>query len=251
MRATREMMDTMLCDNAASRGDGAATLPRSNDLLGDVLSRDRTRLAALVQPVVLKFGDVLYEAKAIEHVYFPVDCLVSLLAPLKGHLAVECAVVGSEGMVGVGLALGLRRSSVQAIVQGSGTALRMGASSFQREFQRNTLLQTGIYRYIHLLMGQLTQTAACNAFHSIEARCARWMLMTRDRTQLDELELTHEFLARMLGVRRVGVTVAAGNLQRAGLIAYSRGRIAILDPGGLAKRACECYAVVRKLYEGH
>ena len=100
-------------------------------------------------------------------------------------------------------------------------------------------------------MGQLTQTAACNAFHSIEARSARWFLMTRDRTQSDELELTHEFLARMLGVRRVGVTVAAGNLQREGLIAYSRGRIAILDPGKLEKRACECYAVVKKLYEGH
>jgi len=244
------MMATLLCDKAASRGDRVATLPRSNDLLDDVMSSDRTRLAALVQPVLLKFGDVLYEAKAIEHVYFPVDCLVSLLAPLKDHLAVECAVVGSEGMVGVGLALGVRRSSGQAIVQGSGTALRMDASSFQRELQRNTVLKKGIYRYIHLLMGQLTQTAACNAFHSIEARSARWLLMTRDRTQSDELELTHEFLARMLGVRRVGVTVAAGNLQREGLIAYSRGRIAILDPGGLAKRACECYTVVKKLYEG-
>ena len=245
------MMAAPLRDTTASRGDGAATPPRSNHLLGDLPSSDRARIAALMQPVLLKFGDVLYEAKAIEHVYFPVDCLVSLLAPLKGHLAVECAVVGSEGMVGVGLALGVRRSSVQAIVQGSGTALRMGASSFQREFQRNTVLQTGIYRYIHLLMGQLTQTAACNAFHSIEARSARWLLMTRDRTQSDELELTHEFLARMLGVRRVGVTVAAGNLQREGLIAYSRGRIAILDPGKLEKRACECYAVVKKLYEGN
>jgi CRP-like cAMP-binding protein len=199
--------------------------------------------------VRLKFGDVLYEAKAIEHVYFPVDCLVSLLAPLRGHMAVECAVVGSEGMVGVALALGVRTSSVQAIVQGSGTALRMGASSFQREFQRIPVLQAGTFRYVHLLMGQLTQTAACNAFHSIEARCARWMLMTRDRMQSDELELTHEFLARMLGVRRVGVTVAAGNLQRDGLIAYSRGRIAILDPARLAKCACECYAVVKKLYD--
>jgi CRP-like cAMP-binding protein len=243
-------MATLLRDTAASRGRGVATLPRSNVLLGDVLSSDRTRLAALVQPVRLKFGDILYEAKAIKHVYFPVDCLVSLLAPLKSHLAVECAVVGSEGMVGVGLGLGVRRSSVQAIVQGSGTALRMDASSFQRELQRNTVLKKSIYRYIHLLMGQLIQTAACNAFHSIEARSARWLLMTRDRTQSDELEFTHEFLARMLGVRRVGVTIAAGNLQREGLIAYSRGRIAILDPGGLAKRACECYAVVKKLYEG-
>ena len=248
MRAQREMMAAPLRDTAASRGDGAATPPRSNHLLADVPSSDRTRLEGLVQPVLLKFGDVLYEAKAIDHVYFPVDCLVSLLAPLKGHLAVECAVVGSEGMVGVALALGVRRSSVQAVVQGSGTALRMGASSFQREFQRNTVLQTGIYRYIHLLMGQLTQTAACNAFHPIEARCARWLLMTRDQMQSDEVELTHERLARMLGVRRVGVTVAAGNLQRQGLIAYAHGRITILDPERLAKFACECYGSVKNLY---
>jgi CRP-like cAMP-binding protein len=233
----------------AASAEGAPGETRSNDLLQDVLSRDRARLARLMQPVVLKFGDVLHDAKAIEHVYFPVDCLVSLLAPLKGHMAVECAVVGSEGMVGVALALGVRTSLSQAIVQGSGTAMRMGASSFQRELQRNRTLQAGIYRYVHLLMGQLTQTAACNAFHSIEERCARWMLMTRDRMQSDELELTHEFLARMLGVRRVGVTVAAGNLQREGLIAYSRGRIAILDPAKLAKSACECYAVVKKLYD--
>ena len=250
MRAWREMMTAPQSETANSRsGTEAKAVARSNELLRDVLSRDRARLARHLQPVALKFGDVLYEAKAIEHVYFPVDCLVSLLAPLKGHLAVECAVVGSEGMVGVALALGVGTSSVQAIVQGSGTALRMSASSFQRELPRNAALQAGIYQYIHLLMGQLTQTAACNAFHPIEARCARWLLMTRDRTQSDEVELTHEFLARMLGVRRVGVTVAAGNLQRQGLIAYSRGHIAILDPGRLAKSACECYGVVKKLYD--
>lgn len=226
----------------------AGVLPRSNTLLARLPPAARARLARLLKPVSLTFGEVLYDATSIRHVYFPVDCLVSLLAPLKDHLAVEVGVVGSEGMVGVSLALGASTSSVQAICQGSGTALRMDTSSFRRELLRNSALQSGIHRYIHMLMGQLTQTAACNAFHPIEARCARWLLMTRDRMQSDELELTQEFLARMLGVRRVGVTVAAGNLQRQGLIAYSRGRIAILDPERLAESACDCYAVVRDLY---
>ena len=227
----------------------AGAEPRANALLAKGAPRERARLARLMTPVLLTFGDVLQEAKPIRHVYFPVDCLVSLLAPLKDHLAVEVGVVGSEGMVGVPLALGVRTSSVQALVQGSGTALRMEASSFQRELQRNAALRTGLNRYIHSLMGQLTQTAACNAFHAIEARCARWLMMTRDRMQSDEVELTHEFLAHMLGVRRVGVTVAAGNLQRQGLIVYSRGHIKILDPGRLAKTACECYGVVKNLHE--
>lgn len=228
---------------------GAAAASGANALLAEVPPAERARLARRLTPVSLAFGDVLYEAKPIRHVYFPLDCVVSLFAPLKDHLAVEVAVVGREGMVGVPLALGVRTSSVHAFVQGSGTALRMEAAAFQRELQRNAVLQTAIYRYIHLLMGQHTQTAACNALHPIEARCARLLMMTRDRTQSDEVELTHEFLARMLGVRRVGVTVAAGNLQRRGLIAYARGRIAILDPKRLAATACECYGVVKDLYD--
>jgi CRP-like cAMP-binding protein len=163
---------------------------------------------------------------------------------------VEVGLVGSEGMVGASLALGVSVSPVQAMVQGSGNALRMDASVFQRELRLDAALQAAVYRYVHLLMGQLGQTAACNAFHPIEARCARWLLMTRDRMQSNELELTHELLARMLGVRRVGVTVAAGNLQRLGLIAYTRGRITILDAERLAESACDCYGVLKKLYGG-
>jgi CRP-like cAMP-binding protein len=223
---------------------------RFNALLADIPAAERARLARALKPVALTFGEVLYEAKPIRHVYFPVDSLVSLFAPLKDHLAVEVGVVGSEGMVGVPLALGVRTSAVNAVVQGSGTALRMEAASFQRELERNPGFRSGLHRYIHLLMCQVTQTAACNAFHTIEARCARWLLMTRERMQSDEVELTHEYLARMLGVRRVGVTVAAGNLQRRGLIAYSRGHIAILDPAGLEAAACECYAVVKARYDG-
>ena len=226
-----------------------AAEPRSNALLAGMPATERTGFARRLTPVNLAFGEILYDTKPIRNVYFPLDCLVSLLAPLKDHFAVEVGMVGNEGMIGVPLALGVRTSSVQAIVQGSGTALRMDAASFRRELQISSALHTGIYRYIHSLMGQLTQTAACNAFHPIEARCARWLLMTRDRMGSDHVELTQEFLARMLGVRRVGVTEAASHLQRQGLIEYSRGHIAIVDPKGLAAIACECYAVVKNLYK--
>ena len=202
-----------------------------------------------MSPVALRFGEILYDTKPIRHVYFPVDCVVALLAPLNDHPAVEVGLVGSEGMIGVPLALGVSTSCVQALVHGPGTALRMSASAFQDELHRNAALEAGIHQDIHLLMAQHTQTAACNAFHPIEARCARWLLMTRDRMQSDEMAFTQEFLARMLGVRRVGVTVAAGKLQERGVIAYSRGRIVICDPEKLAAAACECYGVVTSLYK--
>ena len=216
-------------------------MPRVNEILGDNPFASAPRLERVLQPVSLKFGDVLHATERIEHVYFPVDCLVSLLAPLEGHQSIECGVIGSEGMVGVPIALGMNTSPIEAKVQTAGTALRMRASAFRRELKNDSALQTRLHRYIHVLMGQLAQTAACNTFHQIEARCARWLLTTRERIRSNELELTQEFLAQMLGVRRVGVTVAAGNLQRRGLIAYSRGRIVILDPERLAEAACECY----------
>jgi len=209
----------------------------------------RSSILKLLKPAALTVGDVLYEAHAtIRHIYFPVDCLVSLAAPSKGHLSVEVGVVGSEGMVGVPLALGIRTSLLQATVQGSGSALRMSAQAFHDELPRQPALRKDINRYIHSLIAQLTQTAACNAFHPVEARCARWLLMARDRMQSDELQLTQELLAQMLGVRRVGVTHAAGNLQRKGAITYSRGRVLILDAERLAEAACDCYSVVRNVY---
>jgi CRP-like cAMP-binding protein len=211
----------------------------------------RSGLLKLLTPTTLAVGDVLYEAHArIRSIYFPLDCLVSLRAPQAGHRPLEVAVVGSEGMVGVPLALGMYTSLVQAVVQGSGSALRMTAQSFNDELSRRPALRKAINRYIHSLIAQLTQSTACNAFHPVEARCARWILMARDRMRLDELELTQESLAQMLGVRRVGVTVAAGNLQRGGAITYSRGRIVILDPERLAAAACECYSVGNGLSVG-
>ncbi|MGZ9006298.1 MAG: Crp/Fnr family transcriptional regulator, partial [Burkholderiales bacterium] len=224
--------------------------PRSNTLLADMTSVRRSALLKLLTPTALTLGDVLYEAQAtIRYIYFPVDCLVSLLAPQADHRPLEVAVVGSEGLVGVPLALGMRTSLVKAVVQASGSALRMTAQAFIDELPRQASLHRDIDRYIHSLIAQVTQTAACNAFHSVEARCARWLLMARDRMQTDEIELTQESLAQILGVRRVGVTVAAGNLQRLGIIEYSRGRIVILDRRRLVEAACECYGVVSKVYE--
>jgi CRP-like cAMP-binding protein len=225
-------------------------VPTLNKLLAQLTPAGRSRLMGSVKPAVLNVGDVLFEAHTpLRRIYFPLDCLVSLFAPIKAHAPIEVAVVGNEGLVGVPLALGLRTSRVQAVVQGSGSALCISAQVFRDELHREPRLRREIDRYIHSLMAQLAQIAACNVFHPIEARCARSMLMARDRLQSDELELTHEFLARMLGVRRVGVTVAAGNLQRRGAIAYSRGRLVILDPERLAEAACECYGLISSNYE--
>lgn len=185
--------------------------------------------------------------KRIRHVYFPNDSLVSLLTIVDEHMALEVGLVGREGMVGVPLALGMNHSSVRSLVQGSGVAMRMKAERFREELRRNSPLQQVLHRYVHVLMAQITQTAACNRFHRVEARLARWLLMTRDRMQSDQFRLTQEFLAHMLGVRRVGVTKAAGALQRRNLISYSRGEISILDGGGLEATACQCYQVVKNV----
>jgi CRP-like cAMP-binding protein len=199
-------------------------------------------LPALV-PVVLVFGDILYEpGKPMRDVYFPVNCLVSLLTLVEGHLALEVGMVGREGMVGVALALGIKDSPMRALVQGAGPALRMSAARFTRELERSPSLRRGINGYIHVLMGQISQTAACNRFHNVESRLARWLLMTRDRMGAPQFRMTQDFLATMLGVRRVGVTESASALQRRKLIEYHRGSIHILDQGGLEAAACSCYS---------
>jgi len=196
-------------------------------------------------PVALTFGDVLYEpGQTIDQVYFPGDSMVSLLTLVEDHLALEVGLVGLEGVVGASLALGVDRSPVRALVQGGGSAMRMGAGSFRSALRRSPPLQRGLLRYVHALMSQVTQTAACNRFHLVEARLARWLLMTRDRMRSDEFRLTQDFLSHMLGVRRVGVTEAAGGLRRRKLIEYSRGVIGILDGRGLEAAACSCYRIV-------
>jgi CRP-like cAMP-binding protein len=216
-------------------------IPR-NGLLAALPRASYAQLAPALAPVVLSFGDILYEpGKPMRDVYFPLNCLVSLLTLVEGHLALEVGMVGREGVVGVALALGIKDSPIRALVQGGGPALRMGAARFGRLLERNAPLRRGLNLYIDALMGQISQTAGCNRFHHVEARLARWLLMTRDRMGAPQFRMTQDFLASMLGVRRVGVTESAGVLQRRGLIEYHRGSIRILDERGLEAAACSCY----------
>jgi CRP-like cAMP-binding protein len=222
-----------------------------NKLLAALPAGSYRRLRSGLEPVALQFGDVLYEAgRRMRHVYFPGNSLVSLLTLVNGHLALEVGMVGREGMVGLPLALGRAVSPVRALVQGAGSAMRMTSARFSREMRKTPTLQQGVYRYADALLAQVSQTAACNRFHQVEQRLARWLLMTRDRVRSDEFRLTQEFLAHMLGVRRVGVTRAARSLQERKLIEYSRGGIRILDGKGLEAAACECYRIVRDMHDG-
>jgi CRP-like cAMP-binding protein len=207
-------------------------------------------LTGLLDPVKLIYGQVLYEPGGrIRHVYFPSDCLVSLLTAVDKSRTLEVGMVGNEGMVGMPMALGIGVSAVRALVQGTGTAMCMTAARFRAEFKKNMPLQRALFRYTHLLMAQVSQTAACNRFHEAEARLARWLLMTGDRLHADEFLLTHEFLGHMLGIRRVGVTKAASVLEQKKLIEYSRGNIRILDRKGLEAAACTCYRIVKDLQD--
>ncbi len=224
-------------------------VPVANSLLAALPSREYQRLLTGLEPVTLTFGEVLYEpGKPIRHVYFPTDSLVSLLTLVEGHMALEIGLVGREGMLGIPVALGISDSPVRALVQGTGTALRMTSARFRSEVGKCGLLHAAVNRYIHERIVQITQTAACNRFHPIESRLARWLLMTRDRMRSDQFRHTHELLGNMLGVLRVAVTNAAGALQRRKLISYSRGKISILDGKGLEAAACGCYQVVRSMH---
>jgi len=199
-----------------------------------------------LEPVTLTFGEMLYRpAKPIRHVYFPTDSVVSLLTLVDGHMALEVGLVGREGMLGIPVVLGISDSPVRALVQGTGAALRMESAPFLDEFRKSVALQKEIHRYVHERLVQITQTAACNRFHMVEARLARWLLMTRDRVRSDQFRLTQELLGSMLGVLRVAVNKAAGALQDRGLIGYSRGNIRILNGKGLEAAACLCYQILK------
>jgi len=228
----------------------AERVPVANSMLAALPHKQYQRLLADLETVALTFGEVLYEpGERIRYVYFPNDSLVSLLTLVEGHLALEVGMVGREGMVGVPVALGKDVSPVRALVQGAGTAMRMKSARFSEEIRKSPQLQHEVNRYMGALMAQITQTAACNRFHVVEARLARWLLMTRDRMRLDEFRLTHEFLGHMLGVRRVGVTKAARALQGQKLISYSRGKIKILDDRGLEAACCSCYELVKDMHD--
>jgi CRP-like cAMP-binding protein len=222
----------------------------ANRVLASVPAKHRGRLRAQLESVMMKFQQVVYEpGRTISHVYFPVDCLISLLTAVDKRRTLEVGMVGNEGMAGMPFILGVGKSGVRAIVQGGGRALRMSSALFHEEFNRNPSLQQALYRYTFALMTQISQTAACNRFHEAEARLARWLLMTRDRVGDDEFSLTHEFLGHMLGLRREGVTQAARVLKSRGVIDYSRGKLRILSVKKLESTACSCYRAVQAIFE--
>jgi CRP-like cAMP-binding protein len=204
--------------------------------------KDRERFVAACECVELNFAEKLLEPGAtIEHVHFPIGGFVSMLASVPEGGQLEVALVGDEGMVGIPLVLGVGVANGHALVQGAGTALRMGSARFRRELGANALLRSTLGCYLHARFGQLARAAGCNRFHLVEHRLARWLLMTADRAHSDAFRITHAFLATMLGVRRVGVTTAASALKAKKLIRYQRGYLEILDREGLERVSCGCY----------
>lgn len=197
--------------------------------------------------VTLPLGTLLYEAGSRQdHVYFPVSSIVSLLYLMEDGATAEMAVTGYEGIVGIALFMGGGSMPSRAVIQSGGRALRMSARAMQAEFERGETFHRALLRYTMSLITQMSQTAVCNRLHKLDKQLCRWLLLSHDRLQTDELIMTHDLIANMLGVRREGVTLAAGHLQRAGLIRYTRGRITILDRAGLEARVCECYHVIKK-----
>ena len=220
-----------------------------NQLLASLPRPSRLRLLAIAESVQLELGTVLCEpGEPTRHVYFPNDCFISLVTTIQGEAGLEVGMVGREGMLGAQLVLGVGAIPFHALIQGAGTARRIGAEPFRRELALSAPLQRTLNRYLYVLMAQLATSAACTRFHSVGPRLARWLLMSQDRAHSDSFHLTHEFVAYMLGVRRVGITGAAGDLQRRNLIHYHRGEITVLDRAGLEEAACGCYAADRHAY---
>ncbi|MBS3670074.1 MULTISPECIES: Crp/Fnr family transcriptional regulator [Halomonadaceae] len=217
-------------------------VPAANQLLVELPEVERNAFMAACETVELSFGEVLLQpTETFTHVYFPIDSFISLIAVVGTDSRLEVAMAGREGMLGMPLVLSVEETQLIALVQGAGSALRMTAESFQRLLPDSPVLHQRLKRYIYVVMTQLATSAACNHFHRIEERLARWLLMTQDRAGTDQLNLTHEFLAMMLGVRRAGITLAAIALQARGLICYQRGTITVLDRPGLIEASCDCY----------
>jgi len=221
--------------------------PTQNLLLAALPAGDYQRLQPFLEPVALPLGSALYESGDRQaHVFFPTEGIVSLLYVMENGASAEIAVTGNEGLIGISLFMGGGSTPSRAIVQSAGHAYRLPAEILKREFERGGQLQHLLLRYTQALITQMAQTAVCNRHHSVEQQLCRWLLLSLDRLASNEVRMTQELIANMLGVRREGVTAAAGHLQDAGLIRYQRGQIAVLDRPGLERRVCECYAVVKR-----
>lgn len=222
----------------------------NNLLIAALPMEEQQRFLAGCEAVDLNYADCLCESgDPVHYVYFPENCSISLLACADGDTRLEVGLIGYEGLLGAFLTFGVDIFPFRALVQGTGTALRMSCGVFQCELKRCPVLQYELNRYMYVLMCQLAQMAACARFHVVEKRLARWLLMTQDRAHSNRFHMTHEFLASMLGVRRVGVTKAANALQQRELIHYSRGNIQILDRAGLEAASCECYHTNKAIYQ--
>lgn len=222
----------------------------ANRLLAALPHRDRRRLISRSQEVELTAGEILWAPGArLLHAHFPIAGIVSAQIPCDGHSSLQVELVGAEGMIGMPIILGVNVATLHRYVQRSGVSLRLTAAAVRRELAASRALRETLGRYAYVLRSQLAETAACNSFHLLEARLARWLLTTLDRANSNEFHLTHELLGKMLGVRRVGITNAAGCLQERKLLQYTRGDITILDRVGLEKVSCRCYRSAKDTYE--
>jgi len=221
-----------------------------NHLLSLLSEADRERILARCEKLPLNIEAVLYEAGSVMgHVYFPLSGMVSMVIGTEDGGTIEVGVIGNEGMAGTSTAVDADRSHVKALIQVQGDFLRMAVRDFRLELQGNSMLSNLVHRFAHALTIQISQSVMCNRLHPMEERICRWLLMAHDRAGTDEIMLTQRFIAEMLGIRRPSVTVAAGMLQKAGFIAYSRGHVTILDRAGLENAVCECYAIVNRELE--
>jgi len=237
-------------DAFGSPMDTGPDTPRQNHLLGALPIAEWNRLRPRMELRPMPLGHVLYESgDTMRHVYFPTTSIISLLYVMEDGSSAEIAIVGNEGIVGISLFMGGETTPSRAIVQSAGIAYRMAAQYLKEEFSRAGPVQQLLLRYTQALITQMAQTAVCNRHHSVEQQLSRWLLMSLDRLTSNQLSMTQELIANMLGVRREGVTESAGKLQRLGLIEYSRGHILVLDRPALEAHACECYAVVKKEFE--
>ncbi len=228
-----------------SKAPAVATSP-ANRLLASLPPREYQRLLPELEPVKLAFAQIIYApGDTIRHVYFPNDSVVSLLAAEDHHASLEVGMIGNEGMTGIAVFMEVNTSRTLALVQGAGTALRMKSATLRKESTHVSSFHRLLLRYAHSLLTQMSLSSSCNRFHTLDARLARWLLMTHDRIGTDGFRVTQDFMSNMLGVRREGVNKVAGDLQKDKLIKYSRGHIVILDRPGLEKASCTCYGIIR------